>query len=69
MNRKKYLLLKWKVKHHQSKHRPVKGYTRDTLATNLYNSFVKLFPEGSPSETLTRYAITKTRILPAYPIR
>jgi len=69
MNSKKFLLAQWKVKQHQNQYRPIKGYTRDTIAKNLYNSFVTLFPDGSPSEALTKYAITKIRILPAYPIR
>ena len=69
MNRKEYLLLKWKVKHNKSKRRPVKGYTRDTLAEILFNSFTKLFPDGSPSEALTKYAFKKIKILPIYPIR
>jgi hypothetical protein len=69
MDNKKYQLLKWKVKNYQSKYRPIKGYSRDTLAEILFNSFTKLFPDGSPSEELTKYAIHKTKILPIYPIR
>jgi hypothetical protein len=69
MNHKKYLKLKYRVQSQTNKYRPIKGYSRDTLAENLFNSFTKLFPDGSPSEALTKYAIRKTKILPAYPIR
>lgn len=69
MDNKKYQLLKWKVAKQQSKYRPIKGYSRDTLAEILFNSFTKLFPEGSPSDALTKYAVHKAKILPIYPIR
>jgi hypothetical protein len=66
---KEYLKLKLKAQKQQSKHRPIKGYTNDTIVKNLYNSFKKLFPGGSPSETITEYALRKIKLLPVYSIK
>lgn len=69
MTRKEYLKMTVRMLKQAEKHMPVKAYTRDAIARNLYNCFVKRYPDGSPSETLTNYAVGKVRGLPVYPVR
>lgn len=64
-----FLKLKIKAKKQAEQYKPIQAYSRDTIASNLYKCFTARYPEGSPSDALTRYAIHKTKILPAYPIR
>lgn len=64
--KKEYLKMKVRSERLQQKHRPIKGYTRDTIASNLYKCFNVKFPEGSPSENITQYAMKKVNLLPVY---
>lgn len=69
MKNKNYLRLKLRQEKIQQKHKKTVNYTYDTIAKNLYDVFVKRYPEGSPSKALTEYAILKRKMLPCYPLK
>ncbi len=66
MNNKEFLKLKVRASQQQLKHKPLKKYTYDTIAANLYKCFEQKYPDGSTSEAATKYAFKKVKILPIY---
>lgn len=64
--KKEYLKMKARSERLQQKYRPAKGYTRDTISTNLYKCFNARFPKGAPNEAVSKYALKKINQLPIY---